>query len=75
VAGAVRAGRSLEDQRLPVLPPDQVDRLGRLLGEIDARLDLARRELDVLGELQDAAIGGLIDGTLTLTPTTTGQDQ
>ena len=75
-AGAVRAGRSLEDQRLIVLPPDQVRLLDRLLGEIDSRRDRARRELGVLDELQDAAIGGLIDGTLTLiTDDPTGQDR
>ena len=59
-----------------LLPPDQVRHLDRLLAEIDARRDLARRELDVLDELQDAAIGGLIDGTLTLTSDElTGQDE
>jgi hypothetical protein len=74
--GAVRAGRSLEDQRVTMLPPDQVRRLDRMLKEIDARRDLARRELDVLDELQDAAIGGLIDGTLTVIPDDqTEQDQ
>ena len=35
-AGAIRAGRSLEDQRVIMLPPDQVRSLDRLLGEIDA---------------------------------------
>ncbi len=75
-AGAVRTGRSLEDQRVTVLPPDQVRHLDRLLSEIDARRDLARRELGALDELQDAAIGGLIDGTLTVIPSDqTGQDQ
>jgi hypothetical protein len=75
-AGAVRAGRPLEDQRVLVLPPAQVRQLDRLLAEIDARRDLARRELNVLDELQDAAIGGLIDGTLTLIPDEpNGQDQ
>jgi len=75
-AGAVRPGRSLEHRRVTVLPPDQVRHLDRLLGEIDARRDLARRELDVLGELQDAAIGGLINGTLTVIPDElNGQDQ
>jgi hypothetical protein len=75
-AGAIRAGRSLEHQRLIVLPPDQVRSLDRLLGEIEARRDLARRELDVIGELQDAAIGGLRDGTLKVIPDElTGQDE
>jgi hypothetical protein len=35
-AGAIRAARSLEDQRVIVLPPDQIRSLDRLLGEIDA---------------------------------------
>ena len=75
-AGAVRAGRSLEDQRLTVLPPDQVPHLDLLLGEIEARRDLARQELDVLDELQHAAIGGIIDGTLTVIPDElNGQDE
>jgi hypothetical protein len=74
-AGAIRAGRSLEHQRLIVLPPDQVRSLDQLLGEIEARRDLARRELDMIDELQDAAIGGLIDGTLKVIPDElTGQD-
>ena len=34
--GAIRAGRSQEDQREIVLPPDQVSSLERLLGGIDA---------------------------------------
>jgi len=65
--GAVRAGRTLEEQRVVLLPPAQVRQLDRLLASIDARRDLARRELNVLDELQHATIGGLIDGTLTLT--------
>ena len=74
--GAVRAGRSLEDQHVAVLPPDQVRHLDRLINKIDARRELARHELDVLGELQHAAIGGLIDGTLNVIPyEPTGQDQ
>lgn len=66
-AGAVRAGRALEDQRLLLLPPDQVRGLDQLLSEIESRRDLAKKELDMLDELQAATIGGLIDGTLTLT--------
>jgi hypothetical protein len=64
---AVRAGRALEDHRVPLLPPAQVRRLDQLLAQADARRDLAQRELDVLEELQQVVIGGLIDGTLTLT--------
>jgi len=75
-AGAVRAGRALEDHRVLLLPPAEVRRLDRLLAEIDARRDIAQRELDVLDELQTAAIGGLIDGTLTLTSDeANGQDE
>jgi hypothetical protein len=75
-AGAVRAGRALEDHRVPLLPPAQVRRLDQLLAEIGARRDLAHRELDVLDELQTAAIGGLTDGTLTLTSDeANGQDE
>jgi hypothetical protein len=66
-AGAVRAGRALEDQRLLLLPPDQIRHLDQLLAGVEARRDLAKKELDVLDELQAATIGGLIDGTLTLT--------
>jgi hypothetical protein len=66
-AGAVRAGRALEDQRLLLLAPDQIRHLDQLLTGIEARRDLARKELDVLDELQAATVGGLIDGTLTLT--------
>ena len=73
--GAVRASRAIEDQRVILLPPDQVRALDRLLTGIDDRRDLARKELNVLDELQDATIGGLIDGTLTLIPSEiTGQD-
>lgn len=66
-AGAVRAGRALEDQRVPLLSPSQVHHLDQLLTQIEARRDLARKELGVLDELQTATIGGLIDGTLTIT--------
>ena len=65
--GAVRAGRALEDQRVILLSPEQVRRLDHLLAVIEGRRELAQRELDVLEELQAATIGGLIDGTLTLT--------
>ena len=59
--------RSLEEQRVLLLAPAEVRRLDQLLTEIDARRDLARKELDVLDELRKVAIGGLADGTLTLT--------
>jgi hypothetical protein len=50
-----------------LLAPAEVRGLDQLLAEIDARRDLARKELDVLGELREVAIGGLVNGTLTLT--------
>ena len=75
-AGAVRAGRALEDQRVLLLPPDHVHHLDQLLAHIEARRDLARKELGVLDELQTATIGGLIDGTLTLaSDDLSGQEQ
>jgi len=74
-AGAVRAGRALEDQRVLLLPPDQVRSLDQLLTGIEARRDLARSELDVLDQLQAATIDGLIDGTLTLISELGGQEE
>lgn len=65
-AGAVRASRDLGEQRIPLLPPDHVKRLDELLASIEARGDLARRELDLLDELRQVTTHGLIDGTLTL---------
>jgi hypothetical protein len=59
--------RSLDEQRVLLLAPAEVRRLDQLLTEIDTRRDLARKELDALDELRKVAIGGLIDGTLTLT--------
>jgi len=50
-----------------LLAPAEVRRLDQLLMEIAARRDLARKEADVLDELHQVAIGGLVDGTLTLT--------
>jgi len=66
-AGAVRAGRSLEDQRVLLLPPEQIRPLDQILAAAEDRRDLAQHELDVLAELQAATVSGLIDGTLTLT--------
>ncbi len=75
-AGAVRAGRALDEQRVLLLPPDQVRRLDQLLAVMETRRDLARKEINVLGELQAVTIGGLIDGTLTLTSDElSGQDE
>jgi hypothetical protein len=64
-AGAVRAD-SVDQQRLLLLRPDQVRAFDNLLSSIDGRHALAQREMDTLDELRRVAIGGLIDGTLTL---------
>jgi N-6 DNA Methylase len=64
--GAVRPGRTLEEQRVILLPSAHVRQLDRFLASIDVSRDLVRRELNVLDELQLATIGGLVDGTLTL---------
>jgi hypothetical protein len=66
VAGAVRAARSLDEQRVPLLPPASVRLLDALLTSIEARRLLAVREVGVLDELRQVAARGLIDGTLTL---------
>jgi hypothetical protein len=74
-AGAVRAARTLEEHRIILLTPAQVRELDRMLAGIDDRRDLIQKELTTLDEMQHAAIGGLIDGTLTLTTSElTGQD-
>ena len=49
-----------------LLPVAEVRYLDALLASIDARRDLARREIDMLDELQSRRHGGLIDGTLAL---------
>lgn len=64
-AGAVRAG-SLNEQRLLLLPPGQVAALDELLASAEARRALARREIGMLDELCQVAVGGLTDGTLTM---------
>jgi hypothetical protein len=66
VAGAVRAGRRLEDQRLPLLSPAEVRLFDTLLGSLDERHAVAQREIDMLDELRRVATSGLTDGTLAL---------
>ena len=74
--GAVRAARALEDQQLPLLRPDQVRQIDQVLSRTESRRELARQELRVLGEFQDNAIVGLINGTLTVAhDTLIGQDE
>ena len=62
--GAIRAGRLLEDQRVVLLPPAEVQAFDALLASLDERRAVAQREIDVLNELRRIATGGLIDGTL-----------
>jgi hypothetical protein len=66
-ASAVRAGRLLEDQRVPLLSPAEVRLSDALLRSLDGRRAVAQREIDILDELRRVATGGLIDGTLALT--------
>jgi hypothetical protein len=61
------ANLSLEEQSVLLLNTAEVRRLDQLVKEIDTRRDLAQKELDALDELRKVAIGGLINGTLTLT--------
>jgi len=65
--GAIRAGRLLEDQRVILLSPAEVQAFDALLASLDERRAVAQREIDVLDELRRIATGGLIDGTLALT--------
>lgn len=65
-AGAVRPSRDLTEQRVPLLSSEELKRLDDLLAEIDARRELATREIDLLDALQQASTHGIIDGTLTL---------
>jgi hypothetical protein len=65
-SGAVRAARRLEDHRVPLLPEDEAALLDGLLAEIEVRRQVAQREIDVLDDVCRVAIGGLIDGTLSL---------
>lgn len=65
-AGAVRSPRDLTQQRIPLLPYEELKRLDDLLAEIDARRELAGQEIGLLDALQAATTDGIIDGTLTL---------
>ena len=66
-ASAVRPGRRLEDNELPVLSPAEVQFLDQFLAGLDARQEAARQELDLIAELRDVTTSGLVDGTLTFT--------
>jgi len=65
VEGAIRAGRSLEDQRLLLLSPAEVRAYDTLLTSLDERMSVAQREIDLLDEFHRTAVSGLINGTLT----------
>ncbi|MFC0039634.1 SAM-dependent DNA methyltransferase [Actinomadura rayongensis] len=64
--GAVRPAQRLEELALPLLSPAELNRLDRLLADLDDRRDRARREIAALDELRRIAATGLADGTLTL---------
>lgn len=65
--GAVRAAARVADLQLPLLPPADVARLDAMLAAVDARRNLARRELELLDHLNGLAVSGLTDGKLTIT--------
>lgn len=62
-AGAVRS-RRLEEREVPVLSPAEVRFLDQFLAGLDARQEAAQQELDLLAELRDVTMSGLLDGTL-----------
>lgn len=64
--GAIRPTQRLEELHLPLLPPRELERLDRLLTELEDRRERARREIAALDELRRIAATGLADGTLTL---------
>ncbi len=64
--GRVHAGQRLEDYRVPLLPDAEVARIDELLTEIEGRRRVAQREIDILDDLRQVGIRGLIDGTLSL---------
>ncbi|MGH3166737.1 MAG: hypothetical protein ACRDN0_12715, partial [Trebonia sp.] len=65
-AGAVRPADSVDDLRLTLLSPAQVETLDELLESIDRRRAVAQREIDMVDELCQVAMSGLMDGTLTV---------
>jgi hypothetical protein len=69
--GKMPAGQALEDYRIPLLSDNEVARLDELLAELEARRDLAQREMNLLDELRQVTLRGLFDGTLSLTPANT----
>jgi hypothetical protein len=65
-SGAIRPADSVEDLRVTLLPPAQVNALDALLESVDARRAVAQAEIDMLDELCHVATSGLTDGTLTV---------
>jgi hypothetical protein len=65
--GAVRAPRRLAERLVPLLAPADVQRLDRLLTDLDSRRQYAQTEVDMLAEIRRIATAGLSDGTLALT--------
>jgi len=64
--GAVRS-RRLEEHEVPVLSPAEVAFLDQFLATLDTRQQAAQQELDLVAELRDVTMTGLLDGTLTFT--------
>ncbi len=70
-AGAVRPARRLEEHEIPLLTPAEVGFLDQFLTDLDARHETAQQELDLLAELRDVTLSGLLDGRLTFTASPT----
>ena len=64
--GAVRS-RRLQEYEVPVLSPAEVAFLDQFLAALDTRQEAAGQELDLIAELRDVTMCGLLDGTLTFT--------
>ncbi|SFA84185.1 hypothetical protein SAMN05216266_101779 [Amycolatopsis marina] len=63
--GAVRPPRKLTEWELPILEPQTVWRLDRLLDSLDQRQKRAEAELDAITELRRLASAGVANATLT----------
>lgn len=70
IRGAIRAVERIEEIRLPILQEESVERLDKLLAELDDRRQAIQHEQAALDELHRLATRGLTDGTLTLTANT-----
>lgn len=65
-AGAVRP-RRLAEHEMPVLSPAEIAFLDHFLTALEARRQAARHELDLLTELREVTMSGLLDGRLAFT--------